>query len=184
MTVGRKLSIEDIGIEDSILFSDLILIDISWICCIIGMFTCLLTHAIGRRSIPHSPTSPSVARYGLVAYEYIAMVTAVGDLCSYLSIVSGGSSMCHCRQGRTGVLILTYRKGRIELKDSKIAGAALFGTETEPLELHGSRSMASNFWLFICLFDKPADFEFPQEKVATMIGRTASGVRSLEERLK
>ena len=29
MTVGRKLSIEDIGIENSILFSDLILIDIS-----------------------------------------------------------------------------------------------------------------------------------------------------------
>ena len=73
------------------------------------------------------------------------MVTAVGDLCSYLSTVSGGSSMCHCRQGRTGVLILTYRKGRIELKDSKTAGAALFGTEIEPLELHGSRSMASNF---------------------------------------
>ena len=73
------------------------------------MVTCLLTHAVGRRSIPHPPTPLSVARYGLVAYEYIALVTVVGDLCSYLSVVSGGSPMFHHRQGRTGVLILTYR---------------------------------------------------------------------------
>ena len=85
------------------------------------MVTCILTHAVGRTSIPHPPTPPFVARYGLVAYEYIALVTVVGDLCAYLCVVSGGSPMFHYRQGRTGVLILTYRRGRDEydLSDNK-----------------------------------------------------------------
>ena len=31
--------------------------------------------------------------------------------------------------------------------------------------IHGSRSIASNFWLSMYAFGKPADFEFPRAKV-------------------
>ena len=34
-----------------------------------------------------------------------------------------------------------------------------------------------------CIFAKPVDFEFPQEKVRTKVGRTAGGVTSLEGQL-
>ena len=47
--------------------------------------------------------------------------------------------------------------------------------------LHGSRSIASNFWLSYA-FAKPADFEFPREKELRFC-RTVGAMTSLDREL-
>ena len=45
---------------------------------------------------------------------------------------------------------------------SEIAAEAILGQkQSHSSYMHGSRSIASNLGLFMCVFTKPADFKFP-----------------------
>ena len=54
----------------------------------------------------------------------------------------------------------------LEIRCSEIASEAILGQkQSRSSYVHGSRSIASNFCLFMYAFAKPAEFEFLREKV-------------------
>ena len=52
-----------------------------------------------------------------------------------------------------------------EIRCSEIASGAILGQKQSRSSYMATRNIASNFWLFIYALVKPADFEFPIEKV-------------------
>ena len=65
----------------------------------------------------------------------------------------------HARVGGSGGM---FPPNFLESRCSEIASEAILGQKQIR---SSSRSIASNFWLSMCAFAKPADFGFPREKV-------------------
>ena len=88
------------------------------------------------------------------------------------------------KHARVGGLVVCSPRKFLEIRRSEIASEAILGQKqsrssynTPRAMLHGSRSIASNFWLSVYAFAKPADFEFSRERVlrlASLEGQLSS----------
>ena len=66
----------------------------------------------------------------------------------------------------------------LEIKCSEIASEAILGQKQSGSSYMARRVLHPIFGC-PCIFAKPVDFEFPQEKVSNKVGRTEGGVTSL-----
>ena len=66
----------------------------------------------------------------------------------------------------------------LEIKCSEIASEAILGQKQSGSSYMACRVLHPIFGC-PCIFAKPVDFKFPQEKVSNKVGRTEGGVTSL-----